>query len=114
MTSSCRQILPLLEAYGDDELAAEKSLEVEQHVVDCAPCGERLRLNHALHVSLRSAVRGAAPVMPTFEERIAAALRAETQREEAVDNVVEREAQHARMLSWRTVVPVAAAAALTL
>ena len=113
MTSTCRQILPLLEAYGDEELAAEKSLEVEQHLVDCSTCNERLRLNHALHLSLRSAVRGAAPVMPSFEERIAAALRAESQREEA-DGAVEREAQHSRMLSWRTVVPVAAAAALTL
>lgn len=114
MTSTCRQIQPLLEAYGDEELAAEKSLEVEQHLVDCTTCGERLRLNHALHLSLRSAVRNAAPVMPSFEERIAAALRAEAHREEAVDGAVEREAQHSRMLTWRTVVPVAAAAALTL
>ncbi|MES1174617.1 MAG: zf-HC2 domain-containing protein [Myxococcales bacterium] len=114
MTSTCRQIQPLLEAYGDEELAAEKSLEVEQHLVDCTTCGERLRLNHALHLSLRSAVRNAAPVMPSFEERIAAALRAESHREEAVDGAVEREAQHSRMLTWRTVVPVAAAAALTL
>jgi len=114
MTSTCRQIQPLLEAYGDEELAAEKSLEVEQHLVDCTTCGERLRLNHALHLSLRSAVRNAAPVMPSFEERIAAALRAESHREESVDGAVEREAQHSRMLTWRTVVPVAAAAALTL
>jgi len=114
MTTTCRQIAPLLEAYGDDELTADKSLEVEQHLVDCATCGERIRLNHALHVSLRSAVRGAAPVMPAFEERILAALRAEAHREEAVDEVVEREAQHSRMLTWRSVVPVAAAAALTL
>ena len=113
MTSSCRQISPLLEAYGDEELAADKGLEVEQHLVDCTTCGEKLRLNHALHLSLRSAVRGAAPVMPSFEERIAAALRAESHREEA-DGAVEREALHSRMLSWRTVVPVAAAAALTL
>jgi anti-sigma factor RsiW len=114
MTSSCRQIAPLLEAFGDEELAADKSLEVEQHLVDCNTCGERIRLNQALHVSVRSAVRSAAPVMPGFEERIAAALRAEAQREEAVDTVVEREAHHSRMLSWRSVVPVAAAAALTL
>ena len=114
MTSPCRQILPLLEAYGDDELATEMSLEVEQHLVDCTTCGERLRLNHALHLSLRSAVRGAAPVMPSFEERIAAALRAEAHREDAVDGAVEREALHSRMLTWRAVVPVAAAAALTL
>lgn len=114
MTSSCRQIAPLLEAFGDEELAADKSLEVEQHLVDCNTCGERIRLNQALHFSVRGAVRSAAPVMPGFEERIAAALRAEALREETVDTVVEREAQHSRMLSWRSVVPVAAAAALTL
>ena len=117
MTSSCRHIAPLLEAFGDEELAADKQLEVEQHLVDCATCGERVRLNHALHSSIRNAVRGAAPVMPAFEERIAAALRAEAHREETADTVVEqgeREALHSRMLSWRTVVPVAAAAALTL
>lgn len=114
MTSSCRQIVPLLEAFGDEELAPEMLLEVEQHLVDCATCTERVRLNHALHLSLRSAVRNSAPVMPAFEERIAAALRAEAAREEVVDNVIEREVQHHHMLSWRTVVPVAAAAAATL
>jgi anti-sigma factor RsiW len=114
MTSSCRQIVPLLEAFGDEELAPEMHLEVEQHLVDCTTCGERVRLNHALHVSVRSAVRNAAPVMSAFEERIAAALRAEAAREEAVDGVVEREARHHHMLSWRSVVPVAAAAAATL
>jgi len=114
MTSSCRQISPLLEAFGDEELAADKLLEVEQHLVDCETCGERVRLNHALHVSVRSAVRAAAPVMPGFEERIAAALRAEALREEASDTVAPREAHPTRMLSWRSVVPVAAAAALTL
>src|SRR6187402_2097600 len=113
MTSTCRQIQPLIEAYGDEELAADMSLEVEQHLVDCATCGERVRLNHALHLSVRGAVRNAAPVMPSFEERIAAALRAEAEREEVVDLAVEREARSG-MLSWRTVVPVAAAAALTL
>jgi anti-sigma factor RsiW len=114
MTSTCRQIAPLLEAFGDEELVADKLLEVEQHLVDCSTCGERVRLNQALHVSVRGAVRGAAPVMPSFEERIAAALRAEGLREEAVDGAIEREAQQPRMLSWRSVVPVAAAAALTL
>ena len=67
-----------------------------------------------MHLSLRSAVRGAAPVMPAFEARIAAALHAEAEREDSLDNAIEREPQHSRMLSWRTVVPVAAAAALTL
>jgi anti-sigma factor RsiW len=112
--SSCRPIAPLLEAFGDEELAADKALEVEQHLLDCSTCTERVRLNQALHSSLRSAVRSAAPVSASFEERIAAALRAEASREEVVDTAVAHEASHGRMLSWRTVVPVAAAAALTL
>ncbi len=111
--SSCRQLAPLLEAFGDEELTADKLLEVEQHLVDCRTCSERVRLNQALHASLRSAVRGSAPVTASFEERIAAALRAEAHREEVIEGAVEHEA-HSRMLSWRTVVPVAAAAALTL
>jgi anti-sigma factor RsiW len=114
MTSSCRQTVPLLEAFSDEELAPDMLLEVEQHLVDCATCTERVRLNQALRVSMRNAVRNSAPVMPGFEERIAAALRAEAAREEAIDGVVEREARHHHMLSWRSVVPVAAAAALTL
>ena len=117
MTSSCRQVAPLLEAFGDGELAPEMSLEVEQHLVDCTTCGERIRFNQALHVSARKAVRNAAPVMPAFEERIRLALAAEASREEGAavaDIAVEREAQHQHMLSWRTVVPMAAAAALTL
>ncbi|HEY4105022.1 MAG TPA: hypothetical protein VGM44_14085, partial [Polyangiaceae bacterium] len=95
-------------------LAPEQLLEVEQHLVDCDTCTERVRLNQALHSSVRGAVRGAAPVMPAFEARIAAALRAEAEREEVADIAVEREARHHHMLSWRTVVPVAAAAAVTL
>ena len=114
MTSSCRQIVPLLEAFGDEELAPEQLLEVEQHLVDCGTCTDRVRLNQALHLSVRGAVRNSAPVMPAFEERIAAALRAEAAREDAVDQIVEREARHHHMLSWHTVVPVAAAAAATL
>ena len=112
--SSCRQIAPLLEAFGDEELTSDKLLEVEQHLVDCTTCTERVRLNQSLHLSVRSAVRNAAPVSASFEERIAAALRAEANREEVIDGAVEHEAVHSRMLSWRTVVPVAAAAALTL
>lgn len=114
LTHSCRQVIPLLEAFGDEELAPEKLLEVEQHLVDCSTCTERVRLNQALHVSMRSAVRNAAPVLPSFEERIRAAMHAEAEREEVVDIAVEREARHHHMLSWRSVVPVAAAAAVTL
>ena len=113
MSSGCRKVVPLLEAFGDGELGAHQVVKVEQHLVDCGTCTERVRVNHALRVSMRRAVRSSTPVMPAFEERIRLALAAETAREREVDQAVEQQAQVHR-LSWRTVVPVAAAAALTL
>jgi anti-sigma factor RsiW len=113
MSSGCRRVAPQLEAFGDGELGADQVLEIEQHLLDCSACTERVRVNHALRVSMRRAVRSATPVMPAFQERIQRALRAEAAREREVDTAVEQLGQH-HSLSWRTVVPVAAAAALTL
>jgi anti-sigma factor RsiW len=113
MSTVCRKVIPLLEAFGDGELGADQVIEVEQHLVDCSTCTERVRVNHALRVSMRRAVRSATPVTSAFQERIQRALAAEAARERDVDTAVEQEAQH-HHVSWRTVVPVAAAAALTL
>jgi anti-sigma factor RsiW len=101
---------PLLEPFVDGELEPEKVLEVEQHVVECRVCAERVRLNHALRSSTRRAVRGAAPVSPEFEQRILAAFAAERER---VEQNAERD-NRSKMMSWRGIVPLAAAAAITL
>ena len=37
----CHDIRPYLEAFGDDELSTEKSLEVELHLGSCARCAEQ-------------------------------------------------------------------------
>lgn len=109
--SPCRRVLPLLEAFVDGELAADQVLEVEQHLVDCELCASRVRLSHGLKLSTRNAVQRAISPSAGFEQRLRAALAAERDRETQA-----REHLHDARgpLPWRTIVPVAAAAAFTL
>jgi anti-sigma factor RsiW len=108
----CRRVLPLLEAFADGELHADKVLEVNQHLAECAVCSERVRFSQALHTSTRRVVHEAAVPSPAFAERLQAALDAEFERE-AGRTAIEREAR-AKILPWRVIVPVAAAASFTL
>ena len=109
--SGCRHFMPLLEPFRDGELSPAQVVEVEQHLVECQLCTERVRLGEAMRVSLKQVVHAEAPVTAAFEARIAAALAAERAREERIDP--EHEAQ-ARMLSWRSIVPIASAAAVVM
>lgn len=106
---SCRRFEPLLGPFGDGELVPERILEVEQHLVECGLCQERLRLNHAVRGSLRRLVLEASQPSPAFRARLRAAIDAEQQREWET-RVLAKEAERSRMLSWRTILPVAAAA----
>lgn len=110
---TCRSFEPLLGPFSDGELGTEKVLEVEQHLAECRLCVERLRLNHAMRGSLRRVVREAAQPEAAFKARLSAAIEAAHQREWET-RVLEREAERGRMMSWRTILPVAAAAAATL
>lgn len=110
---TCRAIEPLLASFNDGELGTEKILEVEQHVAECGLCSERLRLIHAMRVSMRRIVNESAQPSAAFKERLAAALEAAHQREWEA-RVLQRQVDRSRMLSWRTILPVAAAASLTL
>jgi anti-sigma factor RsiW len=105
----CHHFVPLLEPLQDGELTAAQVAEVEQHLDECSVCAERVRLADAMRASLKQAVRGDAPVTAAFEERIRLALSAESEREER------RQAPardvHAHMLTWRSIGPIAAAAA---
>jgi anti-sigma factor RsiW len=109
----CRRVLPLLEAFADGELAPDKVLDVEQHLAECAVCAERVRFSNALHLSTRRVVQEAALPSPAFVERLQAALDAEYERQEARSVAVERESK-GKILPWRVIVPVAAAASFTL
>jgi anti-sigma factor RsiW len=109
--SSCRHFVPLLEPFRDGELSPSEVVEVETHLVECERCSERLQLGEAVRVSLKQVVRDAAPVTDSFEERIRLALVAEREREERRDAPGEAQI---RMLSWRSIVPIAAAAAVVM
>ncbi len=109
--SACRHFVPLLEPFRDGELTPADVVDVEEHLVECQSCAERLRLGESLRVSLKEHVRSVAPVTESFEERIRLALSAEAEREERLEAPVDI---HSRMLSWRGIMPIAAAAAVVM
>jgi len=111
MTTGCRHFVALLEPFRDGELSPADVVEVEAHLDECARCAERLRLGEALRGSLKQFVRADAVVTEAFQLRIAQALSAEREREERLATPAE---VHARMLSWRGIVPIAAAAAVVM
>jgi anti-sigma factor RsiW len=110
--SGCRHFVPLLEPFRDGELSPAQVVELEQHLAECERCTERVRLGDAMRTSLKQVVRAEAPVSAAFEERIRVALQAERAREERLE-APEREHQ-LRMLSWRSIGPIAAAAAVVM
>jgi anti-sigma factor RsiW len=109
--SACRAIAPVLEAFRDGELSPERVLEVEQHLIECARCVERVRFSEAIRLSVRQQTRSSAPVTPAFQARVAAALEAARELEERTAL-----AAHARprLFAPRTLGPMAVAAAVTL
>jgi anti-sigma factor RsiW len=107
---TCRHILPLLDSYADGELVPDKMLEVEQHLSDCADCLARVRLTAAIMISTREVARQTAPVSPAFQARMVQTLVAE--RERAAERTAER--MRPTALPWRSIFPIAAAAAITL
>jgi anti-sigma factor RsiW len=109
--STCRHFVPLLEPFRDGELTPAQVVEVEAHLVECERCAERVRLSEAMRTSLKEMVRADAPVTSAFEERIRLALAAEREREERMDPANDA---HVRMLSWRSIMPIAAAAAVVM
>ncbi len=109
--SGCRHFTALLEPFRDGELSPHDMVEVEQHLSECALCTERVRLAEAMRGSLKQVVREGAPVTTAFEDRIRAALAAERAREERLDPAHDAQL---RMLSWRSIVPIASAAAVVM
>lgn len=109
--TGCRHFVPLLEPFRDGELSPAQVVEVEAHLVECERCAERVHLGEAMRSSLRTMVRADAAVTAPFEERIRLALAAEREREERLDPAHDA---RVRMLSWRSIMPIAAAAAVVM
>jgi anti-sigma factor (TIGR02949 family) len=109
--SDCRRVVTVLDAYADGELAPEQVLEIEAHLADCNACSSRLQLEHAMKKSLRREVYARSQPSDAFRERILASFQAEAERQ-AVGEL--ESSRRGGMLSWSSIVPLAAAAALAL
>jgi len=110
--SACRGFITRMDAYADGELAPDQVLEAEAHLEDCEDCSTRLSLHHAVRKSLRRTVQASAVPSDAFRERLIAQLRAESGRGDALPHL-DADRRNG-MLSWNTIVPLAAAAAIVL
>jgi anti-sigma factor (TIGR02949 family) len=112
----CRDRARLLGSYLDGELEPARMIEIDEHVGECETCREEAQLMRAVRGSLKRVVRTAAPV--GLSERIATAMAAERVREEARSDaqgeMLDARAPLVNLSSWRTMVPLATAAALAL
>jgi anti-sigma factor RsiW len=142
-TSRCKKFTHLLGAYADGQLDATTLLEVDEHVTYCETCRERIELDRAIRGSLKRVVREAGsleagkPGAPAegMRARVAAAMMAEAARAEArlddgggldtfrsprsssataTESMRARAARSKASASWRTIVPLASAAALAM
>ncbi len=112
--SGCRSRAPMLGSYLDGELEASTLIEMDEHVGVCEACREGVLLLRAMRGSLKQVIRGAAP--DGLRGRIENAMIAE--RERTARGGIEAGPFAGAALggfgSWRTVVPVATAAAIAL
>lgn len=102
----------MLGSYLDGELEAAKLIEMEEHVGVCEACREAVLLLRAMRGSLKQVIRGAAP--EGLRGRIENAMMAERARTASAGDGPFTGAPLAGLGSWKTVVPVAVAAAMAL
>lgn len=117
MNHDCKSTARLLGAYADGQLDAAKTLEVDDHLASCETCNERIALDRAVRGSLKKTTKTSAP--DDVKARMLAAMTAETKREAAREDASRGgvdEAPRGRgvLRHWRTMLPLASAAALTL
>jgi anti-sigma factor RsiW len=106
----------LLGAYLDGELDAASVIDVETHLSACETCRERVEVDRATRQSLKRVVRApesqqGKAALAALRARTMTAMLAERARSEA--RALESE-ERGRLLGWRTMVPIASAAALAL
>jgi anti-sigma factor RsiW len=102
----------MLGSYLDGELEAARLIEMDEHVGVCEACREAVLLLRAMRGSLKQVVRGAAP--EGLRGRIENAMMAERARTASAGVEGPFAGVPLAFGSWKTVVPVAAAAAIAL
>lgn len=114
----CQEVLRSLSTFVDGELAPSQMLAVEQHVEGCEDCAQRVKFERAVRRATCSAVRvERAP--DALRARVAMALAQQRQSEQTSawqgqDSRDDVMSVAPRMLSWRVVGPLAAAAVVSL
>ncbi len=116
----CRDRARMLDSYLDGELEATKHIEIDEHVGGCETCREETHLLRAMRGSLKRVVR-TAPASG-LRERIGVAMAAERARDDARSGAeiaafasgFGAAPAIVSLASWRTMVPLATAAALAL
>lgn len=108
---SCKSMARLLGAYADGQLEAAKTLEVDDHLASCEVCNERIALDRAVRASLKKTTKTVAG--DDVKARMLAAMSAEATREERREEA-EAPRERGTLRRWRTMLPIASAAALTL
>ena len=113
---TCKNFCHLLGAYADGELEPSAVCAIEEHVSSCEGCRERVELDRAIRGSLKRTVRTCAP--EGLRARAAAAMMAAKAAESSKKDARTRELAHLASTnasaSWRTIVPLASAAALAM
>lgn len=125
-SSRCSSIARLLGAHADGQLDAATTLEVDDHLLRCETCRERVALDRAIRGSLKKAVKTTAPA--DVRARVLAAMAAQTARDERRAAAASAATPEANALAdrppptgrptmlrhWRTMIPLASAAAIAL
>ena len=115
MTSldACRDATRILEAHLDGQLDPVKTLEVEEHLSACEMCREKVALDRAIRSSLKKSVKTSAP--EDVKARLLAAMAGEDARQvERAENAPDAKTERGMLRHWRTLLPLASAAALAL
>lgn len=79
---SCKEFVPYLEAYVDDELSPERMLEVGEHLKSCSSCRTEVELSRELARTTRASCIDV-ELQPDFAARLQLALHTECRRQEA-------------------------------
>lgn len=102
---NCEELRPYIDAFIDDELSPERTLDVRRHLRDCKPCLTEVQAVEAVVSATRTSVNEV-PMCPEFRSRLGQCLAEERKKQEHGGRY--------HPLGYRVVLPIAAAAAMAL